>query len=169
MSNKIKRARRHQTRHRSSGPNFIQLFRYMLDSPAYVSLSTAARAALIEINRGYNGANNGKIVLSERDLAKRIGCHRDTARRALQELVDKGFIEPRIKGAFRVKYRCATEWRLNDRRCDATGQEQSQAFMKWTGDPVKNHRPKISARTGRKIQPLGNFSEPPPQAEKFSH
>ena len=134
MSNKIKRVRRHQTRHRrSNGPNFIQLFRYMLDSPAYVSLSTVARAVLIEVNRGYNGSNNGRIVLSERVLAERLTCHRHTIRRALHELVRKGFIEPRIKGAYSVKFRRATEWRLNDRRCDATGELQSQAFLKWSG------------------------------------
>jgi DNA-binding transcriptional regulator YhcF (GntR family) len=131
MSSKIKRARRHQTRHRSNGPNFIQLFRYMLDSPAYVSLSTVARAAFVEIARGYNGSNNGRVILSVRDLAMRLGCHRDTASHALQELIDKGFIEPRIKGAYSVKFRRATEWRLNDRRCDATGKPQSQAFLKW--------------------------------------
>lgn len=130
---KIRHARRHQKRHHSNGPHFIQLFRYMLDSPAYVSLSASARSALVEVTRGYNGANNGKIVLSVRDLAKRMSCTKDTAWRALQELVDKGFIEPRIRGAFHLKFSHATEWRLNDRRCDATGHGQSLAFLKWTG------------------------------------
>jgi hypothetical protein len=124
---------RRAKRHHYNGPKFIQLFRYMLDCPAYVSLSPWARAALIEIVRGYNGGNNGKIVLSVRDVAARLGCHRDTACDALHELIDKGFIEPQIKGAFSVKFKRATEWRLNDRRCDATGMRQSQAFMKWQG------------------------------------
>ena len=48
-------------RRRHDGPNFIQLFRYMLNCPAYVSLSASARAALIEVTRGYNGGNNGRI------------------------------------------------------------------------------------------------------------
>jgi DNA-binding transcriptional MocR family regulator len=87
---------------------------------------------LVEIVRGYNGSNNGRITLSVRDLATRLGCHRDTASHALQELIDKGFIEPRIKGAYSVKFRRATEWRLNDRHCDATGVRQSQAFLKWS-------------------------------------
>jgi hypothetical protein len=143
---KIRRARRHQKRHRH-GPKFIQLFRYMLDSSAYVSLSVWARAALVEVTRGYDGANNGNIRLSERELAKRMSCHRVTARRALQELVDKGFIEARIKGAFHIKYSRATVWRLNDRRCDATGQEQSQAFMRWTADPKPPRRKQAKLRT----------------------
>jgi hypothetical protein len=133
MPNKQNRTGRARRRRRYNGPNFIQLFRYMLDCPAYVSLSSYGRAGLIEVIRGYNGSNNGKIILSVRDLARRLCCHRDTACGALQELVDKGFIEPRIKGAFGVKFKRATEWRLNDRRCDATGVRQSQAFLKWQG------------------------------------
>ena len=126
-----------QRRRSQSGPKFIQIFRYVLDCPAYISLSAAARAALIEVNCGYNGSNNGRIILSVRDLARRLGRHRNSAARALQELIDKGFIEPRIKGAFSVKFKRATEWRLNDRRCDATGTAQSQAFLKWRGPETK--------------------------------
>jgi hypothetical protein len=126
--NRTGRAKR---RRRYDGPNFIQLYRYLLDCSAYVSLSPHARAALIEVNRGYDGSNNGKIVLSVRTLADRLDCNKDTACRALQELVAKGFIEPRIKGAFSLKFRHATEWRLNDRRCDATGVPPSQAFLRW--------------------------------------
>ena len=138
LAKRVKRNRGHK------GPLYIQLFRYVLDSPAYVSLSSNARSALIEVSRGYNGSNNGKIILSERKLAERMGCHRDTARRALHELVEKGFIEPKVKGAFSVKFRRATEWRLNDRRCDAAGVEQSQAFLKW--QPPAEGKPKSKTR-----------------------
>jgi hypothetical protein len=142
-----KRARRARRNRSHDGPNFIQLFRYVLDGPAYVSLSSPARSALIEVVRAYNGSNNGKIILSVRQLAERMGCAINTAMRALQELVDKGFIEPRVKGAFSVKFRRATEWRLNDRRCDATGVEQSQAFLRWhatqTATQNSKHGPKI--------------------------
>ena len=65
MSNNHKRVGlAKQRRLGPSGPKFIQLFRYVLDCPAYLSLSTAARAALIEVIRGYTGSNNGRIVLS---------------------------------------------------------------------------------------------------------
>jgi hypothetical protein len=148
---------RRARRRRYDGPNFIQLFRYMLDCPAYVSLSPWARATLIEVIRGYNGSNNGRIVLSVRTLAERLACNKDTACDALQELVDRGFIEPRIKGAFRVKFKRATEWRLNDRRCDATGVRQSQAFLKWcASDSV---RTKQSGKNDRK-QRAGEASKP---------
>ena len=131
MSNKLKNVGRAKQRRRSRGPNFIQLYRYVLDSPAYVSLSANARSALIEINRGYNGANNGDIVLSVRSIAERMGCTKKTAGITLQELVEKGFIEERVKGAYSVKFRHATEM-ATDRsalRCHRCRAEQSVPQM----------------------------------------
>jgi hypothetical protein len=90
VPNNRNRTGRAKRRQRYDGPNFIQLYRYQLDCPAYVSLSPYARAALIEVIRGYDGSNNGKIVLSVRTLADRLGCNKDTACHALQELVAKG-------------------------------------------------------------------------------
>jgi hypothetical protein len=139
MSNKLSRRPRRGRKH--SGPLYIQLFRYVLNCPGYLSLSLAARAALIEVNNAYNGSNNGKIVLSERQFAGRMGCDRQTVRKALHELIEKGFIEPRIKGAFSVKFRRATEWRLNDRRCDVTGEPMSQAFLKWSSPEPERRVP----------------------------
>jgi DNA-binding transcriptional MocR family regulator len=123
-----------------------------LNSPAYVSLSLPARSAFFEVLRGYNGANNGKIALSVRQLAERMNYSINTAMRALQELVEKGFVEPRIKGSFSVKFRHATEWRLTDRRCDATGARQSQAFLKWKPPPPAPAEEK-SATPGQHVQP----------------
>ena len=132
MPNNQNRTGRAKRRHQN-GPRHLRLYHYMLDCPAYVALSLPARAALVEVKRLYNGSNNGRIVLSVRTLAERLGCNKDTACLALQELIDKCFIEPRTKGAFSVKFRRATEWRLNDQRCDATGERQSEAFLKWRG------------------------------------
>jgi hypothetical protein len=173
MPNNQNRTGRAKRRRRYDGPVFIQLFRYELDCSAYVSLSPYARAALIEVNRGYNGSNNGKIVLSVRDLARRLGCHRDTACGALHELIDKGFIEPRIKGVFSVKFRRATEWRLNDRRGDATGVQQSQAFLKWQGPEQPTAKSKTRSYG---LGPYGPtepdtmaISEPPPRSYRTGH
>jgi hypothetical protein len=171
MSNKrARRARRNRSPH---GPNFIQLFRYVLDSPAYVSLSSPARSALIEVVRAYNGSNNGQIILSVRQLAERMRCANDTAMRALRELGEKGFVEPRVKGAFSVKFRRATEWRLNDRRCDATGADQSQAFLKW--QPSAEGQPKSKTRSqnlgpyGTRIWDTGNFGPGPERSQNLGH
>jgi hypothetical protein len=107
MANKENKKRRARRYH--GGPKFIQLFRYVLDSAAYASLSVWARAALIEVNRAYNGSNNGRIVLSVREVAKRMNCHRDTAARAarsgrqgLHRAENQGRIQRQIPPRYRV-------------------------------------------------------------------
>jgi hypothetical protein len=173
MSNKLGNKPRRPKRNRGhGGPKFIQLFRYVLDSPAYTSLSPMARAVLVEMNHAFNGSNNGRIILSERKLAERLGCDRKTARRAQHELVERGFIEPRVKGAFSVKFRRATEWRLNDRRCDVTGAEQSQAFLKWqsvTAQPKSKTRGEILPPYRGKNYPTEEFPDEAEQGENLPH
>ncbi len=183
MSNKLRPKSSKRSRGSYRGPKFVQLFRFVLDSEAYISLSANARSALIEVNRGYNGSNNGAIVLSVRSIAERMGCHIETASCALQELVKKGFIEERVKGAYSVKFRRATEWRLTDRRCDVTGAEQSQAFLKWQNPdpepkPKSKPKPKSQKRKpqyGKSVlytteNPYtGNFSAPLSQYGKSVH
>jgi len=92
--------------------------------------------------------------LSVRDVAKRMNCCVNTAARALRELVETGFIEPRTRGAFHIKFRRAAEWRLNDRRCDATGKEQSQAFMRWA--------PSTPPEEAKEREPRKVAKPPPP-------
>jgi hypothetical protein len=44
----------------------VRLYRWLLESSAYLSLSCPARAVLIEIARGHDGTNNGRLGLSIR-------------------------------------------------------------------------------------------------------
>jgi hypothetical protein len=143
-------------RHRN-GSRFVQLFWYVLDSPAYQSLSSKARALLIEICRRYDGANNGRLILSVREAAERLGCHTGTAVSAFRELVARGFVEVAKRGAFSLKYRHATEWRLTFYRCDVTGALPRRAFERHsdkkntvrdlrcggTGNPHTRSRPEM--------------------------
>ena len=41
----------------------VRLYGWLLNSPAYLSLSCPARAVLIELTRLYNGNNNGQLGL----------------------------------------------------------------------------------------------------------
>jgi len=114
----------------------------MLASPAWLASSLAARCALVELTRLYNGRNNGQLALSARGLAERLGTSKDTAARALNELESRGFIETVKAGSFRPRLRRATEYRLTTHRCDVTLQPPSRAFMKWRPSyqsPPKTH------------------------------
>jgi hypothetical protein len=109
----------------------VRLYRWMLDSPAYLSLSCAARAVLIEIARGHDGMNNGRLGLSIRRASERCNIARGTAQRAFAELQERGFIDCMTKGAFSRKVLHATEWRLTWWPCDVTGDLPRKEFMNW--------------------------------------
>jgi hypothetical protein len=109
----------------------VRLYRWLLDSPAYLSLSCPARAVLIEIARSYDGFNNGRIGLSIRRASGRCKIARGTAARALAELQERGFIDCMTKGGFNRKLPHASEWRLTFWACDVTGKLASKQFMSW--------------------------------------
>jgi DNA-binding transcriptional regulator YhcF (GntR family) len=109
----------------------VRLYRWMLDCPAYLSLSCQARAVLLEIARGHDGTNNGRLGLSVRRASERCRIARGTAQRALVELQDRGFVDCMTKGAFSRKAPHATEWRLTWWGCDVTGELASKKFMSW--------------------------------------
>jgi hypothetical protein len=109
----------------------VRLYGWLLNSPAYLSLSCPARALLVEVTRLYNGRNNGQIGLSVRRVSERCNIARGTALRAFAELQERGFIELVTKGAFSRKSPHASEWRVTFWTCDATGELPSKKFMSW--------------------------------------
>ncbi len=106
----------------------VRLYRHMMDSDAYLSLTSQARAVLMEVARIYNGGNNGLLAVSVRTAATRCNISKDTASRAFIDLERKGFIELVKRGAFSLKHRHASEWRLTWVRCDVTDALPSRAF-----------------------------------------
>jgi DNA-binding transcriptional regulator YhcF (GntR family) len=54
-----------------------------------------------------------------------------TAQRAFKELQDHGFIILAKRGAFSLKCRHATEWRLTEFRDDVTGDMATKDFARW--------------------------------------
>jgi hypothetical protein len=123
--------KRHNAKGRSTSERYVRLPHWMLNSPAWRSLSPIARCVLIELLSIYNGSNNGFIAMSARTAAERVGCVKDTAARAFRELQDKGFIEVSIVGAFHRKTPHATEYRLALYPCHRTNMLAANTFMKW--------------------------------------
>jgi hypothetical protein len=126
--------RRHNSTGRSRrSSRFLMLEHFLLKSSAWQSLPAVPRAAYIEIAQRYSPGNNGRIAVSGRMLATALSVSRQTANRALSDLVERGFIEPMKAGAFNIKSgeRRATEWRLTSYKCDVTGAVPSRNFMRW--------------------------------------
>jgi hypothetical protein len=97
---------------KKTGPRFIQLFYFMLESEAWKDLNAVERAIYLEVTRRYNGTNNGRIGYSARTAADELKISKDTAARALRSLETHGFVVTEKRGAFHCKVRHASEYRL---------------------------------------------------------
>lgn len=122
---------------RSSGkePRHVRLYHYMLDSEAWKDLGAIPRALYIEISRRYHGTNNGSISYSVREAASALKISKATASRSFADLIEHGFIEKMKQGAFSLKLRHATEWRLTERLSDITNGAPivaTKEFMRWS-------------------------------------
>jgi hypothetical protein len=136
-------AKRHD---KERADRYFQVHHYMLKTGAWQALSASARAVYIQIGDRYNGGNNGKIAYSVRDAASECNLNKDTAGRALHELIDRGFIEETRHGGLSRKTRIASEWRLTAFRCDLTGAPKTCAFMHRGGPDHSSHTPQKRGR-----------------------
>jgi len=115
----------------------------MMATDAWKSLGCIERAMYLDIAARYAGygSNNGKIHYSVREAAARLRIGKSSAARALGVLQDRGFIVATKKGAFSLKLRHATEWRLTEFPSDISTDLATKDFMHWTPDKNKTRYP----------------------------
>jgi hypothetical protein len=135
----------------------VRLYRWEIESAAYRSLSLYARCLLVELKALYNGANNGDLYLSVRDAARKLNTGMHQATTAFRQLVDRGFIKARQRGAFQWKQRQATCWLLTEYDCDVTGHRATKDFMQWRPEnesrlPLRQQTVAARAADSRKIE-----------------
>lgn len=92
----------------------VRLHHYLLRTHAWRSLDCYSRAALVELYAIYNGENNGEVGMSERRLAQLLNCSAPTARKALRQLLGRGFVRVGERGSFHRKVPHATKWILTE-------------------------------------------------------
>jgi hypothetical protein len=110
--------------------SFVFLPRYLIKGKAYKALKPTSRALFVEILFFYNGTNNGEVHMSVRKAATLLSCAPNTANKALNDLIDKGFIILRKKGSFDYKIRHATEWIITMHQYN--NKLATKEFMRWT-------------------------------------
>jgi hypothetical protein len=112
----------------------VRLYHWMMQTAAWKGLSGNQRAIYVEMAARYNGSNNGRIPYSVRDAAAALRIGKATAARDLIVLQKRGFIVPVMKGAFSLKQKHATEWRLTEFNCDVTGALPTKEFANRSPD-----------------------------------
>ncbi|WP_336741352.1 hypothetical protein [Aureimonas altamirensis] len=127
---------------RKGKSKFLMIEGYIMRSPAWRALTPNDKAAYLELKWRYDGMNNGRIGLGERELSAALGIGRETVRRSLLNLIDKGFLAKAKASGFNVKSRAATEWRLTEYACDLSGHFPTKDFMRW-GDEKSTGSPQV--------------------------
>ena len=89
----------------------IVMQRILLDSEVYMMLSAQAKVLLMLMHVHWN--NNEPVAYGVREALKKIPCAFGTARKAFNELQDKGFIELVDHSVFSSRTECKSRtWRL---------------------------------------------------------
>lgn len=133
-------SRKHNSKGRSNSEGqYVRLMHFMMNSPAWMSLSVYERALYVELAKIYNGTNNGYLGLGVRRAAELCNMSVNKAAACFKVLEARGFIETAEPSAFSRKDRTATEWRLTQWSCDRTKQPGSRAFLKWRPDAEVVH------------------------------
>ena len=78
--------------HKRGEPKFVQIYYSLMDTAAWKNLKPAPRALYLELKRQYNGYNNGKVLLSYRDAAKRLNVSYNSVGSWFKALEKCGFI-----------------------------------------------------------------------------
>ena len=126
----------HNNTGRSKKPKdrFVALPHTVIDSPGYRGASPSARAVLVEALRLYNGRNNGSLALSCRLMADRLNVSKDTASRAIRELINCGLMRQMKASSFSRK-RQAAEYRLTFLQCNVSNGMPSKEYVSYRQPP----------------------------------
>lgn len=110
---------------------FVMLIYNTMDTPAWRSLSTAAKALYPMLKRQAGARRNGQCFLSVRDAADYLGVNKDTASKALWELQARGFLVPTQIGSLGISGEGrATTWRLTELGTVAEPRP-SKEYLQW--------------------------------------
>jgi len=135
---------------RNSRSRFVQLPYRLLKSAAWHRLTPLERCAYIEIAQIFDGKNNGHLAVSARLLASLIPCSLNSAYQSLRALEDARFVDTVKLGKYARKdeERLASEYRLTEFRCDATGEPPSRRYnpqLCWDRSAPKPKRKALSS------------------------
>ena len=109
----------------------VRLYGWEMETSAYRTMSTDARALLIEFRSLYSGQTN-RVFLSVRDMMQRLGIGQRRTQRARDELLGHGWIRLLEQGAFTRKVRHAAVYALtNEPLTDADGDTAPKDYMRW--------------------------------------
>jgi hypothetical protein len=145
VSNKQKSSRR-----------YTKYFSDISKTAAWTALSYPARLLYLELQRQFieTANNNGKVFLSTRDAAERLGASQRWVCIWYRELEHYGFIVQTQPGAIGPNGRAAL-WRLTDHAhgwLDGKPIQATKDYLKWDGTPFRKSATKKRKPNGTSVQ-----------------
>jgi hypothetical protein len=117
---------------RQGGEKFLALYRHTYRSEAWKALKPNDRALYFVVLQRYDGFNNGRIALSQREAAKDMNvANLRTVAACFAELEEKGFIRRTVASGFNRKDRTASLYLLTEYKDDRTGAPPTKDYMNW--------------------------------------
>lgn len=111
-----------------AGEHFTKTIRHTQEWPAWRAMSSSAQAAYPWFKfewRGVDKNNNGKIRLSVRQLAQRMGVRPDTAAKAIRDLQRKGYMFQREAACLGVDGAAKSPaWEITELKMPGTDKQQ---------------------------------------------
>ena len=130
----------------------VRLYRFELDTLAYRSLCVGARALLVELRGLFTGSNNGKLFLSVREGALRLGAGKSAVSEWFEDLEDRGFIKPKVEAGFdwktAARARKATCWILTNEPTDDAA--PTREYQNWSPGPNSKRLPESIRRSANR-------------------
>jgi hypothetical protein len=121
------------------GEHFTKMIRRTMEEPAWRALSSTAQALYPWLKlewRGPEANNNGKIQLSARQAAARMGVRPDTAAEAFRDLQRKGFIVQTKAGCLGIEGAAkAPEYEITELKMPGAEGDGRKLYRIW--DPSK--------------------------------
>ena len=109
---------------------FVQIYKTLLEEPAWKDLSPGARVLYIAVKSFYNGSNNGELFLSIRTAAQVINASPNSVERWFKQLVEHGFIRCTREGALGSDGKGqARYWRLTE--IGWRGERPTRDYKEW--------------------------------------
>jgi hypothetical protein len=171
MEQKMTRTQSRRPRDKgAAAEHWTKLIRHTMEEPAWRALSSTAQALYPWLKfewRGPTANNNGKISLSVRQAAARMGVRPDTAAEGFRDLQRKGFIVQTrapclgIEGAAK-----SPEYELTELKMPGAEGDGRKLYREWMVDadfPIANssaNNPQGNNGRRRKESRHGNRDEP---------
>jgi hypothetical protein len=135
-----------------------RIYREWMDLPAWTTLMPVAQSLIVNLLTRYRPQEPNRFELSDRTVAKLVSCSRNTARKALDDLEDRGWMKVVRVGSFiGPKARRASAYALTAFPLEI-GMPPQKDFLHWKPDPIQRLKPKPSTA---QIRAVNGSLQPP--------